>query len=263
MRGCGERIAGGTYLTTQVRNGTVSWTVRGKDGTLKQAQRPLYAFVNDPPIPVDMKELSLAAQGMTLRQRTYPDGSLALNADGEPIWDAYDLVGETFYPTFPDFFEETLVKGTSRRNEDESEWVKMSIDSAVHYIFAKGTLVNVHLFHTERMTSCIHDHEEHDVIPVGMEDFAPMCASLLWETITPKRGDTQGSGREFTRVRPGGLFYPAWRPLVDPEWQHAICLTLPVTRFEVVKDELTGSHQSPLEILATLGNGIPYQLTEA
>lgn len=89
-RGCGdERTIGDLYLVKKIGLGGV----------------PIWAFLLDPPVPYagpKFRGIQLAPPEMTVG---WPDDSVLL----------LDMVGETFYPTVPDFVAETRIYGLSRK----------------------------------------------------------------------------------------------------------------------------------------------------
>jgi hypothetical protein len=247
---CGHRIGGGTYVVTDVENTVVHWESNGKE-----FKRPLDTFIHDPPVHIDIKDLGLSAQGINVLPR--PDGS--------GIYDAFDIVGAQDYPYFPDWYHETLFMGTSRRWEgNEQGKALLTSKSKIHHIFRNGTILNTGDFHTERATDkiCRSKNPHHQNIPVEMLDFAPCCTDLLWESISIRQCDRKIKGRAFERTHPSLSPYIAFTPPedIDTNFDWAICVSLPITQFEVVKGN---SYEDALKLLESLGNGIPYLTKDA
>ncbi len=260
-RGCGSRIGGGVYASTTVAQGRVRLIVRTSKGELKQQTRPLSSLLYDPPIPADLDGLGVCAQGVTVRMRVDGMGQPIL-INGEPVYDVFDLIGAEHYPYFPDFYEEGYTDGFSRRFEGAQNWEKVSVDSKMFFIFPRGYLLNygeLLRMGSRQERPCPTDDPDHLVIPEGMQDYAPMCISRLWQVLVPRKGDRPGvrqlaNGNHYLHeLMPEGFV---------PEWQPAICMWSPITRFEVIKDPLGEQHKSPLDILSKLGNGLAYLLME-
>ncbi len=96
-RGCGDREQGGVYA----ESGLSPWG------------RPLEEFLIDPPLPIpDGLDLVNKPQ---LWQRMLPAGEPALDKEGLPIYDLLIWVGQEHYPYVPDYLEEVLRYGASRR----------------------------------------------------------------------------------------------------------------------------------------------------
>jgi hypothetical protein len=96
-RGCGDREPGGIYA----------------ESGLSPRGLPLEEFLIDPPLPVP-PGLDLVNKPQTW-QRTLPFGEPALDGEGLPIFDLLIWVGQEHYPYCPDYLEETIRFGASRR----------------------------------------------------------------------------------------------------------------------------------------------------
>ena len=96
-RGCGDREPGGVYA----------------ECGLSSRGRPLEEFLIDPPLPIP-PGLDLVNKPQTW-QRLLPSGEPALDGEGLPIFDLLIWVGQEHYPYVPDYLEEVIRFGASRR----------------------------------------------------------------------------------------------------------------------------------------------------
>jgi len=103
VRRCGTRTPGHAYSVTNI---TITNTVVHTDPvTKKEREDPLDMFLLCPSIEVD-PEMNLSDQGVTTLLR--PPGY-------DLQYDIWDVIGSSFYPYFPIFYEEGKQMGFSRK----------------------------------------------------------------------------------------------------------------------------------------------------
>ena len=230
-RGCGTRTSGGVYLEC----GT------GYGG------RPLEFFLADPPIPLTCD----TKLGVQLIER-----------DG--VVHVLDWVGKQHYPNCADFLEEGRRLGFSRRISKTLDLSRLSAESRILIVHAKGLVVNYqalrpfmpesyndafenelikpahkhHCGHLERIA--IPGHHLHD-------PYKYACTRDLWAVPPATRvedGTPPRYVREFASV--SYEVFPLAPDAPMPEYTPALVASLPITNVSVIKAQ-DGSHAETLE----------------
>lgn len=246
-RGCGKRVVGGVYATTQV----------GRAGY------PLDTFLLDPPVPVDAHALGLSPIGVSLMP------------DTKGTYHIWDWIGEQHYALPIDFIEETRVMGLSRRLPRTLDYSKLSVGSRIICLHPRAFIVNAKEFYDMMKwgpgtCECKLHKPNHELPGYPRSAKSPndleMCISLLWCDV-PERlvgandyvknaagVDTfmgLNAVRRTTKSQPTGgaplSFTCAERPPVADEHALAAFLSMPITRLEVVADPVAQSHLDALK----------------
>lgn len=234
-RGCGYRVAGGVYLVTEF----------SPYGT------PLRLFLFDPPMILRTENGEMwnpGARGIHLAERPDTPG----------VVDAYDWIGEEYYPFFPDFWEEGKRFEFSRRAQKNLDFSLLSPQSqiiGVHPLglpaiaeFTNGPFREHNIDHVE-LPPCPFDDLHHIV---GDE----FCISTLWQLVGNKQFDkpeerlhTEMFPRHLTKGEPPTFTYTAAYPFTDfdNKWLPAAMYHLPISRIEIVRDVAEGKHEETYE----------------
>jgi hypothetical protein len=246
VRACGERLAGGVYLT--VPTGANGWAVD--------------RFLIDAPIPLDVEAMGIAAIGTAIVPRT------AIVA-GQEVRTHYviDIVGEEYYPNVADFIEEVRRYGVSRRISRNSQFDKLDRHSRLILVHRRGHIANASDYQAARDPErfwCPLDIPHH-----LKDDYRGMCAGLFWEDIDKgvaigaddenaplvvggsvkydqpgvqmhlQRHSSRATIRAMETFRYRGLKRPDG---VTPHYQYAAFASFPIRKIEVIADRIGGSH---------------------
>jgi len=258
-RQCGTRKKGGAYAEA----------ASGPDGM------PLEYFIVDPPIPVDLAELGIAPRGVHMVPR-----------DG--IWHIFDCVGADLYPDVPDVIEEGRVMGFSRRCE-LVDYSRITKDSRIVLLHKRGMDHNY-----PALVQAMTDEQRHEFeCPIEtwqslvdrrlrdpqrihkIDDLKEMCAGLWYHDLTDVEEVTdetagktndflQRAGTHIRKLECGGNYYGWTRPEgVEPDYQYAIIMSLPLGRLVVINDPDDNTHQKKLEKLEVARkNGVAVELVD-
>ncbi len=245
IRGCGFRIPGIYSITDLDEEGS-----------------PIDLFGICPPWEVDPSTIGLAPRGIQIKEGT------AYGRVG--LWDMWDIVGTGPYPWVPDFWTEGKNFGFSRRMNDKADFEKLTHGSLHFLLHAKASIINFLPFYENRLgiKSCPMGHESHD-----NNEGTQMCLGLLWEAIGLMADPnwTKDDRNIYTRHFPVGKdtgpmfsYDCAKAPMTeDPEWQYAVFMQLPITRFEVVDDPMNKSAtEEALDILGQSGTDLPFTVVD-
>lgn len=229
-RGCGPaRTSGGLYWELGIT---------GENGV------PIEDFFVDPPIAVDPAALGVTPQGTHLIQDT-----------STGTYHLLDMVGVQHYRMVADFLEESRRFGISRRIAVTQDLAKLTPESRLILIHARGYLRNASAYLQPEDGSgfdgCPCEKPEH--APARLAS-CPMCIGALWECLDDGI-PVQGDERRVLRPMPWGA-YPARLdpPGVSPVFIPAIVARFPIGRWAVVEDKDGGSHQRALSALAAAGH---------
>lgn len=250
-RGCGTRVGGGLYLECGTGHGG----------------RPLEAFLSDPPIPMTCD----TKVGVELIERG-------------GVVHALDWVGEQHYPFPSDFLEEGRHYGFSRRIPRILNLSRLSADSRLLVVHARGLVVNheaLRPFMSEHYHSAYDEqgkrkpafkhHCGHLERTGGLEHYQPDslkhgCTRDLWAAPPASRvedGAPPRYVREFASV--SYEVAPLAPDAPAPEYVSALVASLPITNVSVVKAK-DGSHQETLEKVKAMlewEGGLRISVTEA
>ncbi len=251
-RGCGTRKEGGIYLESGTRLG------RG---------RPLEFFLSDPPVPMTCD----TKVGVELIER---GGVLHI----------LDWVGEQHYPVITDFLEEGRVLGFSRRIASTLDLSRLTADSRILIVHARGLVVNheaLHPFMPEHYNAAHNEqgkrnpahthHCGHLERTSSSEHYQPnphthRCTRDLWAVPSATRvedGAPPRYVREFFYV--SYEVFPLSPDAPPPEYVSALVASLLITNVSVIKAR-DGSHQGTLEKVKTMlewEGGLRISVTEA
>ena len=229
QRACGNRVAGGIYAETRLSGGG----------------EPIEFFIVDPPKPVDIAELGLAAVGVKLIQV-------------ENIWHIFDVVGAEYYPYPADYVEETRRKGASRRLPGNLPFHLLSPESRLVLVHSKALIQNFPEYPQPPAVECPK------ILPAHQEAPLPeMCAGLWWHDLPASALEAE-NGHALRRLK-GGTAYPAVpRPEgIAPQYRHAIFMTLPISNLAVIQgrnaQEIARAEQA---FQAAGRSGLPVYLEE-
>jgi hypothetical protein len=250
VRGCGTRIPGAAYVCTD----------------FSPVGLPPNAFLFDPPwVPEDSKG-----------QRYYPN-SLGLHFVENPwepeVYDIWDWIGENYYPVFPDFWEEFLRYGLSRR---------ISVTADFNKLTQKTYIVGFHKFGILRGTHQLYEHLldewEHgtdmDLCPQNKEHNSEddaYCIRYAWQLAGNLTEDKE---RLYERYMPrnadqtqfiyNAAYAPYWitNKRYKAEWIPAAMFRLPVTRIEVIEDPMGGLHEIAIDRLDQSVTDVPFVIVK-
>lgn len=248
VRGCGKRIAGGIYIVTDVTNNPLAI--------------PINAFLFDPSwVPTD-NEGNMHfpnAVGLHMVENPWEEG----------VVDVWDWIGEEHYAYFPDFWEETMRYGLSRRISGTADFDLLSKKSQIIGFHRKGVLSATKEFYHD-----LEDAHEHgtgmDLCPhnIGEEH---ICIRYLWQLVGEIDTDVSrfhevtmprhGSKAQFTY---DAAYAPCWtkEPKYKAEWIPAAMFHLPIHRLEIIEDEIGGLHELTLERIDKSVTDLPYQVVK-
>lgn len=227
----------------------------------------LDCFLSCPTQPVDKSILRLADIGVQIVERVDAFGNFL------GVWDVWDVIGATYYPSFPSFYEEGMRFGFSRKIRKNAAFSRLTPESRHIFIHEKGYLSDASPLWEERLgiKKCPQGHEHHEDPALFYQNtgfYPEMCTGLLWEAVAePKKPNLV---RQFEDAMPKDLkkgeaitfSYPAaYTPYgFQPAWEPAVTMVLPMSHLEVVKDDLANTHDEAVKILEEGGCGLPYTL---
>ena len=244
-RGCGTRVPGAAYICTD----------------FSPFGLPPSAFLFDPPwVPQDDNGI-----------RYYPNTvglHFVENPWEEGIYDLWDWIGERYYPYFPDFWEEFLRYGLSRRISVTADFDKLTKNSYIvgfhkfGILSAKYQLYEYLLDEWEwgtGMDICPQnkDHSTEDDV---------YCIRFSWQLVGNAIGDEERLYQRFMPNESDSQFsYEAVRApywindkQYKAEWIPAAMYRLPITRIEVIEDPLGGLHEIAIEKLDKSVTDVPF-----
>lgn len=253
-RNCGDRrIAGNAYLRS-----------------LQQKRRddeegdPEDYFMICPPFEVDLEEIGLASQGISV----IPDPTDPM------VYNVWDYVGTNNY-TPADFIEEDKRYGTSRLvpTPQIPKLDMLTAGKSRHIFVTKAALIDPKLVYDrldERIKMCPAGHKEHND-PNGAGIYQ-MCASFFWETqpSIPKkyRRLQQIFMPKFMAKKDGeylwSYFSNGWyKDWDDLQWVDAAFYWKPIDHVDIVKDKSEDKkHVDVVQLAMNLGNNLPFILVD-
>jgi hypothetical protein len=254
-RGCGEaRIAGQAYLRS----------LRQKREEDEDFGDPADFFMICPPFEVELTELGISTQGMTV----LPDPNEA------GLYHVWDVVGSSYTPA--DFIEEDKQDGTSRLvpTPQVSQLDLLTPGKSRHFFIAKASLVDAKPVYDRlddtRIKMCPAGHEAHNEPNGG--DIFQMCTSFLWETTDtlPKKNKRlhrifmprwmSKKDDQYLWMYWANGWYKQWDEL---EWVWAAFYWKPIDHVEIVKDNTSEQkHKDVIQLAMELGNGLPFILVD-
>ena len=243
-RGCGRRVPGGAYLVTEL----------SKDPRAK----PIDSFLFCPPwVPVDKEDNAIYPNPLGLHAVEHPTG----------IYHVWDWIGETYYPYFPDFWEEVRRYGLSRRISSTADFNLLSKQSQIVGFHKKGyisadTNRNFQKRYLDAVTTrCPHDNTQPHT-----------CVSHLWSLVDQAMNENEQRdhlvrmprGEEYSEFIYAALKIPYWMwdDEYDAHWVPAAMFHLPIHKIEVVEDTIGGSHEIAIENLENSITNVPYVLVK-
>ncbi len=209
-RGCGDREPGGVYAECGL-------SLRG---------RPLEEFLIDPPLPIPAG-LDLVNKPQTW-QRMLSTGEPALDGEGLPIYDLLIWVGQEHYPYCPDYLEETLRYGASRRLNPNLDLSLLSQSSRM--ILAHPLVLNTAWQEQCPPQTCKKEVPGHDAAITASGDEAEIATGEIGgETITSPLIRLVGSSADLLHpalpsesLRMGPCLFKLWELIPKEAAQTAI-----------------------------------------
>jgi len=236
-RACGRRIRGGVYAETRL----------SEDGL------PIEYFIVDPPTPVDLGQLGLAAVGVQL---------IEING----IHHIFDVVGQEFYPYPADYVEETRRLGASRRLPANLDFSRLEPGSRLVLIHARAVIENFNDYPQPPDVEC-----PKGIYPHSLSPLKEMCAGLWWHDLPlsettvddsdqPNEAETSfRSGQVLRRIEGGTVYRSYPRPEgVVPSYRHGVFLSLPISNLAVIQ----GGEATEHNYEAACTSGLPVYLEE-
>jgi len=224
-RGCGDRVAGGVYLSCPTSD----------------HGHPTECFLLDPPKPIEAAVLGLSPRGVTL----FDDASGRTHV--------MDWIGAESYPNVADFIEETRRLGVSRRIAKTEEFARLGPGSKLFVVHARALITNPADYYqalpeqdwytcpaTTAFAHCGRGQAE--AHRFGAEMDAEPCGRLWWHDVAGGELSDLGCWRTI-----GSTVYPcAPTPEgVTPRYELAIFGAFPIKQIEVVADhEGTGTESA-------------------
>lgn len=239
-RGCGKRKKGAIYMVCEMSENGV----------------PLSHFMICPPQRIeDPNAMGLAYQGVTMLQRPETD-----------TFDVWDIVGKEHYPYFPDFVEEGIALGSfSRRIAKNADFSQITPQSRHMILHPRGFITSDLSPWRERKwffpgtnTVCPREIPDHKTsAPWGDIE---MCVGMLWEAITPDGDDIWHKNEDIVLRKRPSLQYSCIKDPGGTEFDLALCMWLPITKFEVIADPIDGAHEDAIEAIESSGTELDYTL---
>jgi hypothetical protein len=239
-RGCGTRKKGGIYAVCGMSENGL----------------PLSHFMMCPPRHIeDPSAIGLSYQGVTLMERPSASGT----------FDMWDIVGKEHYPYFPDFVEEGMaLRSFSRRIPKSTNFGSLTPESRHMILHPRGFITSDRSpWRTRRWffpgtnSECPKYIEPH-VSPPPWGD-VEMCLGMLWEAIPAE--DNPATDDVVLRKRPSFEYSHVATPEgASPKFDLALCMWLPITKFEVIADPGEGTHQDAVDALENSGTELPFTL---
>ena len=228
-RGCGDREPGGVYA----------------ECGLSSRGRPLEEFLIDPPLPIP-PGLDLVNKPQTW-QRLLPSGEPALDGEGLPIFDLLIWVGQEHYPYVPDYLEETIRFGASRRLNPNLDLSLLSLSSRM--ILAHPLVINTAWQEQRPPQTCKKEVPGHDAAITAINDRAEDAAGETGdETFTRPLLYRMGTSTELLlpvvqpeTPRTGPCLFKLWNLIPREAAQTVIDIA-----DDVVGEQLAGSEPLPL-----------------
>lgn len=198
-RACGRRIRGGIYAETRLSDEGV----------------PIEYFIVDPPTPVEIDQLGLAAVGVQL-----------IEIDG--VTHLLDVVGQEYYPYPADYVEETRRLGASRRLPANLDYSRLGLGSRLLLIHARAMIENFTAYPQPPQLECPKGKEFH-----GLSPLPEMCAGLWWHDLP---GPPDENGYTLRQIEGGTAYRCQPRPVgVVPSYGHGVFLCLPISNLTVIR----------------------------
>jgi hypothetical protein len=243
-RGCGERVAGGVYLTVPLVAGGSA----------------VEEFIIDAPQPINPVETGLSAIGTMIVPRKVDTGSRQFTTNY-----VLDIVGKEHYPNVADFVEEVRRFGLSRRIARNIDFTLLDSNSRIVLIHERAMILNSIDYMAARDPERIWCPRD---IPQHMRpEYTSMCAALWWEDIREgevAQGDEKlthgsrmssdhagvmqhlqrGNPRAVVRTMPSFRYRGLRAPKdVKPIYQHAAFASFPIPKIEIIRDRAGGTHE--------------------
>jgi len=249
-RGCGKRVAGGAYLTTN----------------LSPFGTPIDYFLFDPPwIPKDKEGNAHYPGAVGLQYLQDPTDS--------SVFHVWDWIGMQYYPTFPDFWEETRRLGLSRRISSKANFDLINTSSRLIGFHKLGMLKGSARF-VKKLVENLVPNTGMNGCPTQIhyntknkKYYEEFCTSLLWQLVDISNDKerlhkvllprSDGSNGEFWAAR-----VPSWIKKYKTEWLPAAMFCLPIQRIEIVEDPVGGKHEETVMNIENSITNMPYFLVK-
>jgi hypothetical protein len=228
---------------------------------------PLESFLFCPPIVLEdseIQEFGISPSGMSLLKRPQPDGSI--------IYHVADWIGVSHYPDIWDFLSEGNALNFSRRVPSTFDFSKLTKESRIYFIHARGWIENWHEYFEHEPTYPLTKCCPHDVASYKMNGRFPVISehshsykhetfcSRLWkqdltnskqtsvEYLKTESPNAEIAQRLIRKKLPCGATYDGFlRPIgINPVYKIAIIGAFPLGRIAVVKSP-DGKHTTKTE----------------
>lgn len=253
VRECGERVAGGIYIVTDL--------VPAGQG------RELEHFIIDPPVPVDTAAMGISDIGQYL-----------IPSQGGEVYHILDVVGQESYPNPCDALEEIRAVGLSRRASPNLDFEKLDHHSRIYLLHRRGLFETTEAWYANGRVLRAAGYRsnagpqffpsvlrEDDIqtpycprwIATGQtHSDGAFCAGLWWENLDLKTPgaepvfDPAAPYRAYTRQLACGRTYNAARPPdeVKPQYTTAMIASFPISKISVIRDNAGGKHVARAEV---------------
>lgn len=221
-RGCGSRKKGGIYSTCPL----------GPGGT------PVEEFLKDPPLGLPEGLSDLARQGVMLFDR-----------DG--VTHVLDWVGSNHYPNVADFIEEVKRMGMSRRMPSTTDFARLGPMSQHFLVHERAIVAHPELYRPVRGALDVHAYDCPKSIAVHccgclVTGQPPMCAGIWWEDLDGAADGVVPGDRGVERHISCGSYRGMLSPIPAGmrEYMPGIFAAFPISRLEVVKDDVADRHDA-------------------
>lgn len=249
-RNCGVRIKGGIYLITET----------------SPFGYPLEYFIRDEPKVVSLDDLNMTPNGVAVRDiktncavcnpQGMSKGRVGCwhceGAGWSVLPHVLDVVGKENYPNVSDFIEETRMLGASRRAElGADDYKRLKVGSRLILIHEHAYVENAHqIFAAVRDAGaddpwrCPKQIAEHNLMTTGdnISVKGVKCARVWRYDLQGQTEDVEERGpfKMVRRTLRCGTSYMGYaqRAEIKPEYRHAIFMSLPIHRVELVDPAL-------------------------
>lgn len=222
-RGCGTRVAGGTYIEV----GLVP-----PGAALRGMGRPVEDFLLDPPVKLH-PAMDFSDRGVNIIEQPATDGRV--------IHHVVDVVGERYYPNVADFVEEVRHMGLSRRIQSTVPFGLLTQHSRIILVHRKAwvnhwpELRNPTGNNQDIGYRCPRELTTPDALHRRGE---AMCAGVWWEDLDPDTVRPSPTLGLVERDMPSFSYTGKPRPdSVDTDYESAFFASFPISRLVVVKGE--------------------------
>jgi len=220
--------------------------------------QPLDYYIFCPPQKIVASDLGLSSQGVRI---------LEINNVSHVI----DVVGTAYYPYVPDFVEEGMAVGFSRRFDGSGiNWSLLSEDSRHLLAHPRAIITN----HEELRQDMLHMPVRWSPTGYCPKNIAEHyqssnysdspCLSMTWQSMQPTKQELPSlTNRTFWRSSSVGFRFAAAVPPHNCtiEFELGIFMWLPIT-LEIVYDPVGNRHEKAIEQLKKSGTSVQWKLVD-